>query len=1296
MKRRKSFAVLMAVVTFIMSGCIWMYAYSKSQEVTPNILLLDSILNNRSWIIDSLVESDFSNNPYTELITGATEESFMEEVLSNYQNDEAFKLLVDGMETYKNTGRYATNWTQELIAVLLHSFGLLDDEELIDYVDNQIKSVDDLQYEDIVNAVLAEDYTSSWGSTLFEADSNLEQYRQMSKTLKNLSGYQQALKDNSNLLASGCFNSAQDFTDYTDHFLTAYEDTLYDALINLPNCQQFAENEALTKKIIGVSALAFALKAQTYDPTKLSEEGSDAQGSRISEIYNDYFASEINALLKVSGKALEIGSVATEYAMLLEALMAQQDTTVQVMERIRYNTSDTSLTNTLNMYSDMVRDQGNTQALAYDVIIDYVNRQDVVGNAVLSGAGQAFNKYLNLRCGYFDANKMVMTNAISENLIRAGKCVQIAVWVADKATNIQETSQKIYICKYIDKLIKAAVATYQSDFQAYTNNKTDDNAKRVLDDLEFLKKLRLYGEKQAYGSVCSQTESIVGILLGGDEVQEDIDARYQGNVDALLGCTLSPTSNLEFSVNAGETLDLFAYKLNNGAYTAYGKYTKADGTLAEFPEADMILMSSLTLNGGTVNLYGGEAGIALFVPTLKNTKTSVLNVNGSNVAVGAVENSGTLTITIGDASSGLQFTDSVRNSGTLTVRGVGQSFRVQTVDNSGTWNLVDSTANVYGNLNNDGAVSGKINVCGDGSQAYENSYTAAEVQELSGSGNFTDLYFTGTANKGVQISGSLTVSRYLSCEKTRLRNSENLVITGNCALANNYFKNSLTFEDYTSGAPITLGGTGVIKGQVTFGSATTFNDGLSVTGSCSTLTLNGETTVKGDMQYAGGTIIGGDWLKLYGNLNVTTSSPSIEKLMFAGLLPQTVSASSSLTVSELENQNKSLSGVDFSSKIYVTGTLSSGSTSVYENGKNIVLTETAGLNGNTIRGSLSAENWTCTDAFALKGTLYASGAITLRDGAALTALSYQQSGGTLSVSQNAVLQSEGDLLLGGATTNNGTVLGEGDAKITAAFTGGTLKVKGDLAASASLTPDTLVFDAKVPQSFSNSGTTTVQNLQIINPSGGGFTVGSVINVTGRFNNDCKNLIHGENIHLSGDSVYVDNNLAKGDFTVSGTYTVKSGDTLTVNGKLYLQKDATLIVEDGASLLVKRSLISNGATLLVESGGAVEITDYWSSSSDTVQVDGTLTVKGDAKLSSAAVSASGLLTFKGDLTVSGGTWNNPNVAFISKLPQVVSGSAISVGNLTVDNLSRTGIQIDAKITPSGTVQYIHMSADDAAA
>ena len=1291
MKHKKITAFILTVVVLLTSCYLWMYAYATAQEVNPNVLLLESLLDNRYWVIESLVNSDFSNNPYTELITNATEESFMEEVLTNYKNDEAFKLLVDGMETYKNTGTYATNWTQELIAVLLHSLGLLDDAALVDYVDHHIKSVDNLQYEDIINAVLAEDYTSSWGSTLFEADSNLEQYRQFSKTLKNLSGYQKALKDNNDLLAEGYFSSADDFMDYTDNFLAAYEDTLYDALINLPNCQQFADNEALTKKIIGISALAFVLEAETYDPTNLSDpDSADHQGANISRLYNDYFASDIGTVLDASGKVLKIGSIATEYAILLETLMAQKDTTVQVMNRIRSNTSDSALYNTLNMYADMVADQGDTQALAYDIIVDYVNKQDKIGQSMLKGVGQTFHNYLNLRCGYFDGNQMVMTNAISENLIRAGKCVQIAVWVADKATNISETAKKIYICKYIDKIIQETVLTYKADYRTYVNDKTDENAKKVLDDLEFLKKLRLYGEKQAYGSVCSQTESVVGILLGGSDVQEDIDKRYQGNTDALLGCTLSPSSNLNFTVNSGETLDLYVFPLNNGTKTIYGKYTKKDGTLVEFPEADIILMSAFVLNGGTINLYGGTSGIQLFVPTVENTGKSTINVTGSHIAIGKLTNKNDLTINLKDSSATYQITDCLQNSGTLRTNGTVQNIRVQTVNNSGTWILADLTADIYGNMVNNGTINGKINICGDGSMAYDSGYSNTTAQTLSGVGSITDLYFNSSAKEGVKINGTQTVSHYIACESTRLRTSENIVLTGNCAIQNNYFKSNLTFKDFSTAESITIGGTAAIQGAVTLGGVTNFQDGLAVTSACQTLTLNGETTVKGDMQYAGGTIQGSDWLRLYGDLTITTNAPDIAKLNFVGNVPQTVSSSADLTVSELNNQNSSIGGVDFTSKIYVTDILHSASTAAYKNGKNIVLTGTARLNGNTIRGSISAENWTCGDSATLKGTLFASGNNTIAQSVQFTAVSYQQSSGTLTVYDNSTLYCKGDLLLGCTTTNRGTVSVDGDCKISGAFTGGHFKIKGDFAATTAFTADSLEFESKVAQQFSNSGTTTVKNLTIQNTANSGFTVGSVIDVSGVFTNRCTNLIHGENIHLSGDAAYIDNGTTKGDFSISGNYTVKSGETLTVNGTLTLQNGATLTVESGATVLIKRSIVSNGATVAVDTGGTLEIIDYLNSANDTYRIDGNFTVKGDAKLSSATVNATGLITFKGDLAVSGGTWNNPNIAFISKLPQVVSGSSITVGDLTVDNLSKNGIQINTTITASGTEQYIHLS------
>lgn len=1288
MKHKKITACILTVVVLLTSCCLWMYAYATAQEVNPNVLLLESLLNNRSWVIESLVNSDFSNNPYTEVVAGATEASFMEDVLTNYKNDEAFKLLVDGMETYKNTGTYVTNWSQELIAVLLHSLGLMDEAALRDYVDNHIKSVDNLQYEDIINAVLAEDYTSSWGSTLFEADSDLEQYRQLSKTLKSLSKYQKALKDNSDLLADGYFASLNDFIDYTDHFLAAYEDNLYDALINLTDCQQIADYEVLTKKIIGVSALAFVLSAETYDPTNHSSVGSF--NAELSELYNDCFASDIGAFLDASGKALKIGSIATEYAILLETLMAQKDTTVQVMNRIRSNTSDLALANTLYMYADMVSDQGDRQALEYDIIVDYVNKQDKIGQSVLKATGQAFNKYFERRFDHLTDNKKVMVNAISEDLIYGYKCLQLILWVTDRATNFSETSKKIYICKYIDKIIQEAVLTYQVDYQAYLKNKTDENAKNVLDDLEFLKKLRLYGEKQAYGSVCAQTESVVGILLGSIHVQEYIDQRYQGNIDALLGCTLSPSSNLDFTVKSDETIDLFNYTLNNGTNIICGRYKKADDTVIRFPEADMILMSSLKLDGGTVNIYGGTIGIQLFLPTLENTGTSSINVAGSTVAIGKLNNTKDLTIQLKDRSSAYQIIDCLQNNGTLQMNGAGQRMRVQTVENKGTWTLNDLTADIYGNIVNNGTVNGNVNICGDGSKAYDTGYSGAEVQTLSGIGNFTDLYFNNTTKEGVKISGTQTVSHYIACESSRLRTSENIVLTGNCAIQNNYFKNNLTFKDFTAVDSLTLGGYAVIKGDVTFGGITTFNDGLSVTSECKTLTLNGATTVKGDMQYAGGCILGSDWLYLNGDLNIKTSTPKIEKLNFVGILPQAVKSSVPITVAELNNQNNSIGGVDFTSKIYVTDILHSASTAAYKNGKNIVLTGTARLNGNTIRGSISAENWTCADSATVKGTLFATDNMQIEPNVQCTVSGFQHTGGNLTVSQNSTLYCKGDLLLDCTTTNNGSLVVDGDCKISDAFTGGHFKIKGDFFATTKFAADSLEFESKVAQQFSNSGTTTVKNLTIQNTSNSGFTVGSVIDVSEFFTNRCTNLIHKENIHLRGNAGEIDHEESKGDVSISGNYTVKSGETLTVNGTLTLQSDATLTVESGATVLVKRSIISNGATVAVAEGGTLEVNDYLNSANDTYQIDGNFTVKGDAKMTSDTVNAAGLITFKGDLTVSGGTWNDPNVAFISKLPQVVSGSSITVGDLTVDNLSKTGIQIKTTITASGTVQYIHMS------
>ena len=359
------------------------------------------------------------------------------------------------------------------------------------------------------------------------------------------------------------------------------------------------------------------------------------------------------------------------------------------MKRIDENTVDEDLSNTLNSYSKMFDEQGNVQFTLFDSIVKHVNNQIYIGKGALKGAKNYFNRVLNETQGYFDCNKMVMTNSISEGLSKAGQCVSIAVWVADKATNIQDTAKKVYLCTYIEDVLDAAINTYEIDYIDYLLNPTEENAKKCLDDLEFIKKIRLFGENQAYGSVCSQTDSVVGMLLGSDKLHDDIAQRYQGNIDSLLGCSLAATSVLDFNVAKDETLTLWPYLMENGKYTIVASYIKADGTKIYFPEADVILMSVLKVNGGTVNIIGLNNGIncEAFFQKIESDKESEINIAKGYCAVGEIENKGTLTINLNSEDAELTLACNLINTGSISIDGSNQNIYIQNIENTCVWVL---------------------------------------------------------------------------------------------------------------------------------------------------------------------------------------------------------------------------------------------------------------------------------------------------------------------------------------------------------------------------------------------------------------------------------------------------------------------------------------------------------------------------------------------------------------------------------------------------------------------------------
>lgn len=1243
-KLKKTLALLLSVIIVILSISVGFVALANDKtNVETNKLMFESILNNRKWIIDTLVSDKKSDNPYL-VCSGATEESLIEDVLSSYEDDKSVKILVDCLEGSGDLAQNITSLAPEAYLNLLNILGVISDDDLNAALSDYSKNAANLRYEDILNAILTEDYTSSWGTTLFKQDSEMEQLRQLSSVLKNLSKYQKALSSQSSLLSDGYFESEEDMRDYVDNFIDAYSDNIYDLLNNHFTIQWTKDNPNLAKKVLSLSSTAFSIGASVYDP--FGYDDYSGLSDDLNEAYSFFLAPEVDAILRGAGKVIKFTSVATEYAQVINALYSQVDTTASAMKRLQENTFDDDLRDSLSVYAGYVRDQGNNKQIASDAIIDYVTKKSDIGDKVISTSANLFTKFLDNKYGYYNALEGSMVSSVSQDLIGLGKCIQIALWVADKATNIKEVAKKIYICKYIQNIIDDATYTYSVDFISYKKNPTDANAKKCLDDLEFIKKIRLYGEKQAYGCVCQETGSLLGSLIGSDDVQGGIDQRYQGCIDLLLGCNLSQTSNYEFTLQSGEELSVLPYNFSDGNYTLMGVYKNKEGKKIYFPEADVILGSNIVLNGGTLKISGLDnlAQPAICIPLLTVNSKSNIILKNSKLYFAQINNQSTFDLTLSDNLSSFEILDSLNNNGNFSVTGLSNNVVIQDINNTGAININDYKINAYGNVENKGNINAKLNLCGNGTLLTGLGYFNASSQTLSGNGGkISSLYLNQCDVDKLRINDSQYVTNYITSGSKKMNNTSNLYLTGNCTVENNTFNNAISMKNYSSPSKLTLKGRASIYSAVTLNYDTIFKNNLLITSNCTSLKLNAPCYAKGDVQYSGGTIEGTNKLMLYGDLNVAASNANISNLDFCSSLPQTVSGT--LTVATVSNNNKSFSGVTVNDKVYVTKLYNVPSSPRHNTNNSFTLTGNATVSSN-FNDSINIENWTCSQNINIDGLVKASGTINIADGKTLKVATYSQSGGTLNIGKASTLASDSSFANAGATNNNGTLSVDGDCSILGTFSGGTVNTSGDILASASFSPATLKFESKLSQSLSNTAKTSVDNLTVNNKSDDGFTAGSVIEVNKSYSNNAKRIVNPQNIVLKYIS-QVDRE-DKGSVTIGDTLTVKEGKTYTVWGDMTVNSGAKVIVENGAKLIVNGTLVCNG----------------------TLDISGTMTVKGDADFNSATVNADGLIVLKGDVSVTNGTWNKPNISISGSLNQTISGSSINVGEFYVINKSNS--------------------------
>ena len=710
------------------------------------------------------------------------------------------------------------------------------------------------------------------------------------------------------------------------------------------------------------------------------------------------------------------------------------------------------------------------------------------------------------------------------------------------------------------------------------------------------------------------------------------------------------------------------------------------------------MSNGINLNGAELRIVSACEGC--YIPSVKSSVNGgKISIYCSDVGFGEIECNANTEIILENDNAELTVFDNLNNTDTLTItkNDTQKSILVNELINTGSINSSNIQLNINGQLINNGEISSKINICGSGEPLFDVYFSKPLYQAVSGNGTITELYFNNNTTRGVSIHGKQKITKFLSTGKTRIRSGKNIHLSGDCAIENNYYNGDVTFEDYNSNSNLTINGNATVINDITFGGNVVIKDTLNITDSCSNFNVNGALSVKGDaLLYAKNTSVNGNF-ELCGNLQINDNTGVIDKIEFVGNTPQTVYGN--IKVNELINSNQSKTGLNVSNTVTVFKCLKSNGNAKFANSTNIFLTNSAQIIGE-LKGGISAKNWTCNNDAVIKGSLRLYEKCDINGN--LTVKGITTSKGELTLAKDKTLSTTEIKISSGSFNNNGKVIVKEDSVFSAPISNGYWEFHGSVDASAPINIDTLELTSNTTQVFNNSSTTNVKALLLNNKSLSGITIGSKITVSEDYKTTSVKVINQDNIIILSNTV-TDNTFegnynvnseltvsedinVKGSLNVSdgSKFTIDNGATVFVNKKADLES-ATIIVKNGATLEIKNGVKANSTTIIIENGGRLVIGDYIYTSNCSITADGDIVVKGDSRLNSSTVSGAGLITLYGDLYTSSCTWNKPNLNLKSKVPQIISGSAITVNDLTVDNTSKSGVSLDTSIKYYGVYE-----------
>lgn len=1276
-KRLISIAVVLSIVASLFTFNI--YSKAATSYVSPNVAILENILyGDRQFVLDTLIgtnyKTDFSTNPHALVNYIGNENTMMDNVLSQFQNKDdplynpAYKAAVDIMEKIYNGDDYiqhAADWVTAFAADLLSIFS--SDAQRV--MDDLTYSVSQIQYESILKEALAADYTSSNGTELSTTELELQNLKRLNDAVSCLKAFQAFAFSYGK--ANHYDEKDEDFRnayDYYTQYLTSYSDSIEKALGSFSKVMNLGDTEDIA------SFIAFMGTVAQYDLHCAELEAFD---SEIPQYAAEYFvSSEELEKMKFDKSVISGVSNALSSYMFINSIALQRDAIGDTLMRMS-NTANPSLRPILMKFANEVGKAGDAKLMGYESLMKVLRDENATVDFAKWGTKKLSEKSSIIKTF---KKKALTDTALSKAISGATNVVNISSWCADKTMSFGDTCKKTYELKYLKTLIAQAICTYEDDLDVYLANKTDENARIVLDDLLMIQKLRLRGETIAYKMTEGQWKSPLGKLLATGTLAEDkmlmeyLTQSYQSRVDAFIGASAMPFTTDSLTVKNGETLTI---NYNESYGGLYATYRKADGTEYGIGELKYRIANGLTVgNGGTIRTISN--GLNASIPYIENNGGAV-QLLGNIKLLEYSQNSGTTTLgafnyPIGDAyfSGG---TIETNNNGTLTCENFSVSGTV-------TANLPITCTN---NMHLSGSVIGNtvyLKGNSSGSGTLDNIVVSGSgTQSLSGTINTTNLTYsnTGTANQ----TGTFNVSGSVQNISSKVTNGQNTVLKSTGSIIGNHYNSGLTIDGIVLDKGMTFGGTLKILNDVTLEDV---NIKGGLTQSSGNLNLNGDVTVTGD-SYFGGMVAHSGTTYSFGGDIIVTGSNTFNGIVTQGKLQQNITGT--LNTSNFTNTNPK--GVKISNTVNVSGILTNSYGKI--SGMGMILLPGGGFGSDTYQGDVTIKS-SCNLPSKLTGNVVVSADNTIKQDTEIDGY-LTVSSGNLTL-ENAKLNVDGKFTLSVPLASEGT---------------------GYLTCNSVLENSSTINNCHVTtnKELINSGTL----------SGGSITALNDIYNNGTIDIDDLSLKSMSLTEVSGNSIATNNFTMDGtgkislktNINVAHTYTnngvkvdenkiiISSGRVITSDKTYPILNQTTALIIDGCTVTVDIANITsgikliNGANLIINkrltanaSSNTIEIDETSAltvkkiasiSSYSGIMVNGELTLGSDAVMNSTKLNGSGTINIKGDLYGNSLTLNNPkNVNIIGKTPQIISCSGANFNNLYISNNSHGGVKFSSSVNCYG--------------